>query len=132
MRLFRRRRPEPAGILAIGEHSGDAADYDVFAVGESRFPETFSALWSSASEDERQHQSMRRWAVLQPVRDPAFGVAEVRVELGGMTAGYLRPPHLGLVAGLIDRDNAVAARVPALVVKGPAGPTVTLRIVAGT
>jgi len=130
MRLFRRRRPEPSGVLRRGDHSEDAADYAVFTVGENRFPETFAELRPQATAPVDGVARLRQRATLVPVRDPQFGVAEVRVEFDGMAAGYLRPPHLGLVAADLEAANAVAMDVPALVEWGPAGPTVTL-IIAG-
>jgi hypothetical protein len=126
---FRRRpRAQPSGTLRLGEHGVEPADYAVFTVGESRFPETFRALLAAADADERANGTVRRWATLVPIHDPAFGVADLAVEIDGMRAGYLRPPHLGRLAARIDTENVAALEVPALVVWGPAGPTVTLRI----
>jgi hypothetical protein len=126
---FRRKpRPAPTGTLRLGEPSADAADYAVYTVGESRFPDTYASVWSAADDVERQDGRLRRWATLVPVHDPAYGVADLAVELDGMRACYLRPPHLGRMAAIIDRAHVAALEVPALVERGPAGPTVMLLI----
>ena len=124
----RRQRPEATGTLRVGEHSSDPSAYAVYTVSESRFPDTFTALLAGADEDERQAGALRRWAALVPIRDPQFGVADLAVEFDGRRAGYLRPPHLGRLAARIDAEHVAALEVPALVVWGPAGPTVTLRV----
>lgn len=124
----RQQRPAPTGTLRVGEPSEDPADYTVYTVSESRFPDAFTAVWSDASADEQESGALRRWATLVPVHDPKYGVADMAVELGGRRACYLRPPHLGRVAARIGAANVMAIEVPALVVRGPAGPTVTLRI----
>lgn len=124
----RRRRAEPSGTLRVGDHSPDAADYSVYTVSEGRFPEAFAALWSTATEAERDEGLMRRWATLVPVQDPKYGVADLAVELDGRRACYLRPPHLGRMAARIEEGNVEALEVPALVERGPAGATVTLRL----
>lgn len=124
----RRRRTAPTGSLRLGELSDNPADYTVYTVSESRFPETFTSLWASATEEEREDGQARRWARLVPLYDPAFGAADVAVELEGQTACYLRPPHLGKVAALAQANTVEAIEVPALIVQGPAGPTVTLLI----
>ena len=50
---FRRKpRSAPTGTLRLGEPSTDPADYAVYTVSESRFPDAFAALWSSATDDE--------------------------------------------------------------------------------
>ncbi len=112
----------------MGEPSADQADYGVYTVSESRFPETFAAVWQSATGSEQESGVMRRWATLVPVHDPKFGVADLAVEFDGLRACYLRPPHLGRMAARIARENVAALEVPALIERGPAGPTVTLRI----
>jgi hypothetical protein len=124
----RRQRAEPSGTLRVGEHSPEPADYPVYTVSEGRFPDTYAALWSTATEVEQEEGLMRRWAMLVPVRDPKYGVADLAVELDGMRACYLRPPHLGRMAARIEEENVEALEVPALVQRGPAGATVTLRI----
>ena len=124
----RKQRPAPAGTLRLGEPSADAADYGVYTVSESRFPDAFTAVWSTATDDEQQAGVLRRWAALVPVHDPKYGVADLAVEFDGLRACYLRPPHLGRMAAVIDRENVEALEVPALVQRGPAGPTVMLRI----
>lgn len=124
----RKQRPEPTGTLRVGEPSEDPADYTVYTVSESRFPDAFTAVWANASDDEQQSGALRRWATLVPVHDPKYGVADMAVELGGQRACYLRPPHLGRLAARIDQENVMALEVPALIARGPAGPTVTLRI----
>jgi hypothetical protein len=124
----RKQRPAPTGTLRVGEPSVDPADYTVYTVSESRFPDAFAAVWSNATDDEQQSGSMRRWATLVPVHDPKYGVADLAVELGGRRACYLRPPHLGRVAARIETANVMALEVPALIERGPAGPTVILRI----
>ena len=78
--------------------------------------------------DEQESGALRRWATLVPVHDPKYGVADLAVELDGRRACYLRPPHLGRMAARIDAANVMALEVPALIERGPAGPTVTLRI----
>jgi hypothetical protein len=124
----RKQRLAPTGTLRLGEPSTDPADYPVYTVSESRFPDTFTAVWSTATEDEREAGVLRRWATLVPVNDPKYGVADLAVEFDGQRACYLRPPHLGRLAARIERENVEALEVPALVERGPAGPTVTLRI----
>jgi hypothetical protein len=124
----RQQRPAPTGTLRIGEHSPDPADYAVYTVSESRFPETFATVWSGASAGEQEAGVLRRWATLVPVHDPKYGVADLAVEFDGLRACYLRPPHLGRMAARIEQENVEALEVPALVERGPAGPTVTLRI----
>lgn len=124
----RQQRPAPTGTLRLGEPSTDPADYAVYAVSESRFPDTFAAVWAAATESEQEAGLLRRWATLVPVHDPTYGVADLAVEFDGMRACYLRPPHLGRMAARIDQENVVALEVPAQVERGPAGPTVTLRI----
>lgn len=128
----RRRRAAPSGTLRIGEPSADRADYAVYTVSEGRFPDTYAALWATATEAERDEGLLRRWARLVPVRDPKYGVADLAVELDGMRACYLRPPHLGRMATRIEEENVEALEVPALVERGPAGATVTLRIADGS
>ncbi len=126
---FRRRaRPEPTGTLRIGEHSSNAADYDVWTVSESRHPEAFEELWSQAWPTEREGDVLRRWAQLVPVRDPRFGVADVGVDLDGRRACYLRPPHLDTVAHRAAEAGVLALEVPALIERGPGGTTVRLII----
>lgn len=112
--------------MRLGEPSAASSDYTVFIVSESRFPETYSALWEAATEDERTAGDARRWATLVPVFDPRLGTPEVIVQFDGMTAGYLRPPHLDRLAALARDRNVETIEVPALVVRGPAGPTVML------
>ena len=124
----RRQRPAPAGTLRLGEPSADPADYGVYTVSESRFPDAFTAVWSRATDDEQAAGVLRRWATLVPVHDPKYGVADLAVEFDGLRACYLRPPHLGRMAAHIDRENVAALEVPALVERGPAGPMVTLLI----
>lgn len=126
---FRRRRhAEPSGTLRIGEHSPDPADYAVYTVSEGRFPDTYAAVWSTATEAERAEGLLRRWATLVPVRDPKYGIADLAVDFEGLRACYLRPPHLGRMAARIEEANVEALEVPALVQRSPAGATVTLRI----
>lgn len=126
---FRRTpRPAPRGTLRLGEPSTDPSDYAVYTVSESRFPDTFTAVWSSATDAEQSEGLLRRWATLVPVHDPKYGVADLAVEFDGLRACYLRPPHLGRMAARMDREHVAALEVPALVERGPAGPTVTLRI----
>jgi hypothetical protein len=126
---FRRKpRPAPTGVLRLGEPSAGPGDYSVYTVSESRFPDTFTAVWSGATDDEREAGVLRRWATLVPVHDPKYGVADLAVEFDGQRACYLRPPHLGRLAARIEQENVEALEVPALVQRGPAGPTVTLRI----
>lgn len=103
-----------------------ADDYHVWTVSESRHPEAFTALWSTATEEEQRTGSMHRWATLVPVHDPAFGIADLVVEFDGRAACYLRPPHIGQVASLLAAANAATAEVPAVIERGPAGPTVRL------
>ncbi len=124
----RKKRPAPTGALRLGEPSANQADYGVYTVSESRFPETFAAVWQTATDVEQESGAMRRWATLVPVHDPKYGVADLAVEFGGLRACYLRPPHLGRMAARIERDNVEVLEVPALIERGPAGPTVTLRI----
>jgi hypothetical protein len=124
----RKQRPAPAGTLRLGEPSTDPADYSVYTVSESRFPDTFAAVWATATDDEHEAGLLRRWATLVPVHDPKYGVADLAVEFDGLRACYLRPPNLGRMAARIDRENVEALEVPALVERGPAGPTVTLLI----
>lgn len=124
----RQRRPAAAGTLRLGEPSADASDYSVYAVSESRFPDTFAAVWSTASDSEQRDGLLRRWARLVPVRDPKYGVADLAVEFDGLRACYLRPPHLGRIAARIEQENVESLDVPALIERGPAGPTVTLLI----
>lgn len=134
MRLwpFRRRRPEASGTLRLGEHSDDPDAYAVLTVSESRFPDTFTALWGNATAEERQAGSVRRWAVLVPIIDPRMGrAADLAVDLDGMRACYLRPPHLDRLAARIASANVEALEVPAIVEWGPAGPTVRLRVEDG-
>lgn len=128
----RKQRPAPAGTLRLGEPSADAADYGVYTVSEGRFPDAFAALWAGATQEEAGQGSLRRWATLVPVHDPRYGVADLAVEFDGQRACYLRPPHLGRMAAVIDQANVEALEVPALVERGPAGPTVTLRILDDT
>jgi hypothetical protein len=125
---FRKRRPEPLGSLRLGEPGMDPADYSVFTVSESRHGPTFEELWNGATEDERQARLLHRWATLVPVRDPAFGVADLAVEFDGRRACYVRPPHLGRLAARLDAENLETLEVPALIAWGPVGPTVTLRV----
>lgn len=124
----RRQRPAPTGTLRLGEPSSDPADYAVYTVSESRFPDTFAAVWAAATESEQEAGLLRRWATLVTVHDPKYGVADLAVEFDGLRACYLRPPHLGRMAARIDLENVAALEVPAQVERGPAGPTVTLRI----
>jgi hypothetical protein len=126
--LRRRRRPEATGTLRIGDPSPDPSDYRVFTVSESRYPDTFDALFHGADDDERTSGTLRRWGTLVPIRDPRFGVAELAVEFDGLRACYLRPPHLGRLAARIDAANVATLEVPALITWGPAGPSVTLRV----
>ena len=125
---FRRRRPAPAGTMRLGDPSPEPSDYTVFIVSESRFPETYAAIWQAATDDEQDAGEARRWATLLPIFDPRLGTPEVVVQFDGMTAGYLRPPHLDRIARRARDENVETIEVPALVVRGPAGPTVTLRI----
>ena len=97
-------------------------------MSESRFPDTFTAVWSTATDSEQRDGVLRRWATLVPVRDPKYGVADLAVEFDGLRACYLRPPHLGRIAALIEQENVESLEVPALIERGPAGPTVTLLI----
>lgn len=127
---FRRaQRPVPTGTLRLGEPSLDPGDYSVYTVSESRFPDAFASVWASATEEEQDCGVLRRWATLVPVHDPKYGVADLAVEFDGQRACYLRPPHLGRIAARIESENVEALEVPALVERGPAGPTVTLRII---
>lgn len=121
--------PEASGTLRMGEHSDDPAAYAVLAVSESRFPTTFTALWGNATAEERRDSIVRRWAVLVPIIDPRMGrAADLAVEFDRMRAGYLRPPHLDLLAERIRSENVLTLEVPALVEWGPAGPSVRLRV----
>lgn len=124
----RRQRIEATGTLRVGEHSADIDDYDVFAVSESRHPAVFAQLWEQASATERDQGRVKKWAVLVPIRDPKFGVADLAVQFDGATACFLRPPHLGRVAGQIDAARVATLEAPALIEWGPAGPSVRLRI----
>ncbi len=127
MGLFRRAKRAPQGSLRLGDHSENAADYNVFTVSESRFPESFAQLWDQASEEERLAKQIRRWAVLTPITDPATKlVADLPAEIDGLRVSYLRPPHLTILAARITKDNVETLEVPALVEWGPAGPTVLL------
>lgn len=126
--LRRKQRSAPTGTLRLGEPSADHADYGVYTVSESRFPETFAAVWQMATGVEQESGVLRRWATLVPVHDPEYGVADLAVEFDGLRACYLRPPHLGRMAARIERENVETLEVPALIERGPAGPTVTLRI----
>ena len=128
MRLFRRRRPEPSGVLRLGEASAVDGDYAVYVTSEHRFPETYAALWESVSDGDRERKQTRAWATLVPVHDPAFGVADLRAEFDGRPAGYLRPPHLDELGRVITDANVSALEVPALVEWGPAGPTLRLLV----
>lgn len=125
---FRRRRPEPAGSVRLGGATTDPAAFAVLTVSEHRFPDTYTALWESADDDERAARMLVRTAALVPIRDPKFGVADLEVRIDGRLAAYLRPPHLGMVARAIDASNAVSAEAPALVEWGPVGPTTRLRL----
>lgn len=125
---FRRRRPEPAGSVSLGEATSDPTAFTVLTVSEHRFPDTYAALWDSARDDERAARMLVRTAALVPVHDPQFGVADLEVRIDGRLAAYLRPPHLGMVARAIDAANAVSAEAPALVEWGPVGPTTRLRL----
>ncbi|MBI1351335.1 MAG: hypothetical protein GC156_09470 [Actinomycetales bacterium] len=126
---FRRRpRVQPSGCLRIGAPRPDPDAYGVWTVGESRNPETFAALWGSASDVEVHEAVLRRWATLVPIHDPPFGVAEVAVEFDGRRAAYLRPPHLGEIARRIEAAGTATAEVPALIERSPAGATVRLLI----
>lgn len=125
---FRRRaKPEATGSLRLGEHSADEDAYTVLTVSESRHPEPFAAMWLAASDSERERGRIRRWASLHPVRDPAFGVADIVVRFDDQTACYLRPPHLGRAATRMDDAHVLCLEVPAIIEWGPAGPTVRLR-----
>ena len=126
---FRRRRPAPSGVARIAEPTGDPADYPVLVVSEHRFPEAYAALWAGADEAEQAERAVFRTAMLVPVRDPQFGVADLEVRIDGRLSGYLRPPHLGRVVAVIEEANAEAAEVPAHVEWGPVGPTTRLRLV---
>lgn len=126
---FRRRaRPEPTGTYRLGGHSPDVDDYTVLTVSESRHPATFDAIWGAATAEEREAGMVRRWAVLVPVRDPKFGVADLAVQFDGQAACYLRPPHLGLLARRIDDERVATLEVPGLIEWGPAGPSVRLLV----
>lgn len=127
---FRRRRPEPSGSVSLGAASSDPTAFTVLTVSEHRFPDTYTALWDGARDDERASRMLVRTASLVPVRDPQFGVADLEVRIDGRLAAYLRPPHLGMVARAIDDANAVSAEAPALVEWGPVGPTTRLRLEA--
>ena len=129
MRLFRRRRrPEPSGSLRLSAPSDVDAEYAVFTTSEHRFPDTYAAQWEAASDVERERRRAQRWVTLVPVHDPAFGVADLRAELDGMPAAYLRPPHLDRLARRIAEANVEVLEVPGLVEWGPAGPTLRLRV----
>ncbi len=79
-------------------------------MSESRFPDAFTAVWSSATDDEQEAGVLRRWATLVPVHDPKYGVADLAVEFDGLRACYLRPPHLGRMAALIDGRTSRPSR----------------------
>ncbi len=93
MGLFRRAKRAPQGSLRLGDHSENAADYNVFTVSESRFPESFAQLWDQASEEERLAKQIRRWAVLTPITDPATKLVAER-----LLAATLVFPSLAVLA----------------------------------
>lgn len=129
MRLFRRRKPAPIGSLRLGEHSDDIADYNVFTVSESRFPESFAQLWAGASQEEQEAKQIRRWATLIPVTDPSSQlIADLAAEIDGHRVAYLRPPHLTYLARKITQESVETVEVPAFIEWGPAGQTVMLVI----
>lgn len=129
MGLFRRAKRAPQGLLRLGDHSENAADYNVFTVSESRFPESFAQLWDQASEEERRVKRIRRWAVLTPITDPATKlVADLPAEIDGLRVSYLRPPHLTILAARISEENLESLEVPALIEWGPAGVSVFLLV----
>ena len=125
---FRRRRPEPSGSVRLGDPTSDPTADTVLTVSEHRFPDTYTALWDSADDDERAARIVLRTASLVPIRDPQFGVADLEVRIVGRLAAYLRPPHLGRVARAIEAAHAESAEAPALVEWGPVGPTTRLRL----
>ena len=129
MGLFRRAKRAPQGSLRLGDHSENAADYNVFTVSESRFPDSFAQLWDQASEEERRVKRIRRWAVLTPITDPATKlVADLPAEIDGLRVSYLRPPHLTILAARISEENLESLEVPALIEWGPAGVSVFLLV----
>lgn len=129
MRLFRRQKPAPSGSLRLGQHSDDIADYSVFTVSESRFPDSFAQLWENATREEQQAKYMRRWATLIPVTDPSSKlIADLAAEVDGSRVAYLRPPHLTYLARKITLENVETVEVPAFIEWGPAGQTVMLLI----
>ena len=125
----KRAKSAPQGTLQFGAQCETDADYNMFTVSESKFPESFAHLWDQASDDERAAQRIRRWAVLTPITDPATKrVADLPASIDGLRVPFLRQPHLTFLAQRIERENVETLEVPALVEWGPARPTVLLMV----